>query len=115
MKINKFVYKICTSSELSKAQVKKKFNGTAKDIKDGFIHLSKKNQVEKTLKNYYFNKDKLVLLKIDTSKLKKLVMEKSRDGILFPHLYSVLSLSDITKKYKILLTKNGSHRLPLSF
>ena len=39
-----FVYKICTKSEWLIAKQNNKFIGTKKDITDGFIHFSKKNQ-----------------------------------------------------------------------
>ena len=54
--MKKFIYKICKISEWNSAQKKKIFSGTKKDIVDGFIHLSNKNQVRGTLKKYYFKK-----------------------------------------------------------
>ena len=38
-----YVYKICTKKEWDDFKYIKSWNGTEKDIKDGFIHLSKKN------------------------------------------------------------------------
>mgnify|MGYP001238680421 CR=1 FL=1 len=111
----KFVYKICNLSEWSSLKKNKLFCGTKKDLIDGFIHLSNKKQVKKTLKKHFLNQDKLILLKIETTKLKKLVWEKSPDGALFPHLYSYLNIRYVKKNYKILFKKNGSHSLPLSF
>ena len=51
----KFIYKICTKSELNDAKDKQKFEGSKKDLDDGFIHFSGEEQVKETLKKYYSN------------------------------------------------------------
>ena len=107
--MKKFIYKICSKLEWSNLQKKKIFYGTEKDIIDGYIHFSNKNQVKSTLYKYFFKKKKLILLKVDATKLENLVWEKSTEGELFPHLYSYLNLKDVKKKYKISLKKNGVH------
>ena len=93
----KFIYKICSESEWSRFQKKKIFYGTKQDLLDGYIHFSKKGQIKSTLKKHYFNKNKLVILKIDTTKLKNLIWEKSNEKILFPHLYSYLNFNSVKK------------------
>jgi uncharacterized protein (DUF952 family) len=103
--MKKFIYKICKISEWSDAKKKRKFTGTKKDIEDGFIHFSKKKQVQSTLKKYFSNKDNLILLKVETSKLKKLIWEKSASGSVFPHLYSYLNINKIKSVYKISIKK----------
>ena len=113
--MHKFLYKICSRSEWNSARKKSEFQGTKKDILDGYIHLSKKNQVKKTLLKHFFNKNKLVLLKINISKLDNIIWEKSAEELLFPHLYSFLSLKYIKNSYKIMLNKDGSHNLPPHF
>ena len=110
-----FVYKICNKSEWKKAKINKKFFGTEKDISDGYIHFSNKNQVEATLAKYFFKEKNLVLLKIQTLKLKNLVWEQSSDGNLFPHLYSDLDISNVIYEYDIILKKDGSYSLPLEY
>jgi len=107
----RFLYKICELREWASFQKKKRFQGTKKDIRDGYIHLSKKSQIKKTLKKHYLKKDKLILLKIKISKLKRLIWEKSNDEKLFPHLYSFLNFGDIKSKHKIFLRKNGLHSI----
>ena len=51
--MKKFIYKICKTDEWTKAKKKRKFIGNKKDVKDGFIHFSKKTQVRSTLKNIF--------------------------------------------------------------
>ena len=105
--MSKFIFKICSLLEWEKFKKEKIFFGTKKDLTDGYIHLSKKSQVENTLKTHFFKKSKLVLLKLDTVGLKKLKWEKSEEGLVFPHLYSNIKLKSIKSVYKIELSKNG--------
>jgi len=96
-----FVYKICTKKEWHNFKEIKLWQGTKKDIEDGFIHFSNKDQVEKTLKKYYSDQKNLVLLKIKTNKLEKLVWEDIGNGEKFPHLYSTLSIDNVVDEKEI--------------
>ena len=51
----KFIYKICTKSELLDAKSKNQFKGSKNDLKDGYIHFSGEEQVKGTLKKFYSN------------------------------------------------------------
>ena len=111
----KFIYKICTKSELNDAKDKQKFEGSKKDLDDGFIHFSGEEQVKETLKKYYSNQKDLLLLKVDTLKLDHLIWEQASDGNMFPHLYSALDLSNVVEEFEISLKDDGSHVLPDNF
>jgi len=111
----KFIYKICTKSELQEAKSKGQFLGSKKDLDDGFIHFSGEEQVEGTLKKYYSNQNELILLKVDTLKLDHLIWEQASDGNMFPHLYSPLELSNVVNEFEIFLKEDGSHVLPNNF
>ena len=111
----KFIYKICTKSELKDAKDKQKFEGSKKDLDDGFIHFSGEEQVKETLKKYYSNQKDLLLLKVDTLKLDHLIWEQASDGNMFPHLYSSLDLSNVADEFEISLKDDGSHVLPDNF
>ena len=63
----KFVYKICTKSELQKAKEKKEFQGSKKDLEDGYIHFSGEDQVEGTLKKFYSNQKNFCTFEKDLS------------------------------------------------
>ena len=108
----KFVYKICTKAELLEAKTKGKFNGSKKDIEDGYIHFSDKEQLKGTLSKFFFNQKNLILLKIDTFKLDNLIYEQASDGNMFPHLYSTLDISNVLNEYEIKSNEDGSHILP---
>jgi len=111
----KFIYKICTKSDLLEAKNKNKFMGSKKDLEDGYIHFSGEEQVEGTLKKYYFNQKDLILLKVDTLKLDYLIWEQASDGNMFPHLHSSLDFKDVVSEQEIVLNKDGSHILPDGF
>jgi len=111
----KFVYKICTKSELLEAKSKGQFTGSKKDLEDGYIHFSGKDQVQGTLKKYYLNQKDLIILKVDTLKLNHLIWEQASDGNMFPHLYSNLDISNVVDEFDIVLSEDGNHILPSVF
>jgi uncharacterized protein (DUF952 family) len=64
---------------------------------EGFIHASFAEQLEETLKTHYKNVAQVLLLTIDSDLLtSKLVVEKSRNGEDFPHIYGAINKSAIT-------------------
>ena len=111
----KFIYKICSKSELNDAKSKNQLIGSKKDLEDGFIHFSGEDQVKGTLKKYYSNQKELILLKVDTLKLDHLVWEQASDGTMFPHLYSTLDISNVVDEFDITLDDEGTHVLPNIF
>ena len=95
--VNKFVYRILNLEEWINFKKKKVFSGNYLDQRSGYIHLSTKHQVRKTI-DIYFKEKKIVILKIETKKLKKkIVWEISRGGEKFPHLYDKLSIENIVE------------------
>lgn len=108
----KFIYKICTKVEWLEFKKKSEYNGSKKDLEDGFIHFSGEDQIPGTLKKFYSNQKDLILLKVNTLKLDQLLWEQASDGNMFPHLYSSLKISNVINEYEIILNKDGSHTLP---
>ena len=90
-----YVYKICTKKEWEFFKEKKTWQGSNKDIDDGFIHLSDREQVNQTLKRYFSNQKNLVLLILKTDTLTNLIWEKSTNNEKYPHLYSNLVLENV--------------------
>ena len=111
----KFIYKICTKSELEDAKNNQQLKGSKKDLEDGFIHFSGEEQIKETLKKYYSNQKELMLLKVETLKLDHLIWEQTSDGNMFPHLYSSLDLSNVVEEFEVSLNDDGSHVLPDNF
>ena len=99
----KFVYKICTKLELLESKKIGVFKGSKKDLEDGYIHFSDKEQIKGTLKKFFINQKDLILLKVEALKLKNLIYEQTSDGNMFPHLYSPLDISNVFNEYDIIL------------
>tara|TARA_B110000914_G_C15073926_1_gene269734 strand:+ start:77 stop:421 length:345 start_codon:yes stop_codon:yes gene_type:complete len=108
----KFVYKVCNQDEWLRAKKKGQFNGSKKDLEDGYIHFSDKEQLKITLEKFFVNQENLILLKIETIKLNNLVYEQASDGNIFPHLYSPLDISFVSEEFEIILNEDGSYILP---
>ena len=107
------VYKICPEAALQEARRCGRFDGSADDARDGFIHLSAGHQVAGTLAKYFAGQRDLVLLAVDPERLgERLRWEKSRGGELFPHLYGPLDLAHVISVEALELREDGAHRLP---
>jgi len=107
------VYKICPEAALKEARQHGRFDGSADDARDGFIHLSARHQVAGTLATHFVGQTDLVLIAIDPDRLgEQLCWETSRGGELFPHLYGPLDLAHVISVQPLELQEDGSHRLP---
>jgi uncharacterized protein (DUF952 family) len=107
------IYKICSSAALQEARGRGRFEGSADDARDGFIHLSAGRQVAGTLAKYFAGQPDLMLLAVDPGRLgERLRWEPSRGGKLFPHLYGPLYLDHVISVEPLLLQEDGRHRLP---
>ncbi len=96
--MKKFVYRILNYKEWQKFQKDGIYKGNELDKNSGYLHLSNKQQLKKTIDIHFKKKDDLVILKIDIKKLNRnLVWEFSRGGEKFPHLYDELNLDIVTE------------------
>jgi uncharacterized protein (DUF952 family) len=107
------VYKICTRAALLEARGAGRFEGSADDARDGFIHLSAVGQVAGTLATHFAGQNDLALIAVDAELLgDRLKWEPSRGGALFPHLYGPLELEHVLWVEALPLGADGHHRLP---
>jgi uncharacterized protein (DUF952 family) len=107
------VYKILRQDEWASFQSSGIFHGSPDDIRDGFIHLSARDQLAGTLARHFRGEDGLVLLAIDGADLgEALKWEPSRGGGLFPHLYASLLLTAILSATPLHRADDGSYPLP---
>lgn len=88
----KLVFKICLYSEWQEAVNKGVYTGSALDLRDGFIHLSSSDQVIETAQLHFMNISDLLLVAVDPAGL-DIRYEESRNGQMFPHLFSDLPVS----------------------
>ena len=102
MKIdNPYVYRVFSKIEFENFKNKKFFNGNEFDLKSGFIHLSKKEQLKGTLSKYFKNEKDLVIAEFKTENLTDyLRWEVSRNNKIFPHFYNNLEFTWLNKVYK---------------
>jgi uncharacterized protein (DUF952 family) len=107
------IYKVMTASAWRQSLAAGAFNGSADDLRDGFIHLSAGPQLQGTLSKHYRNMADLMLIAYDATSLgPELRWEVSRGGELFPHLYGPLPSTLALSVLPLLLGDDGVPLLP---
>jgi uncharacterized protein (DUF952 family) len=111
--MNEIIYKIMSRASLAEARKAGPFDGSADDLRDGFIHLSTGPQVAGTLEKHFPGEADLVLLAVETTLVgDRLKWEPSRGGDLFPHLYAPLELDNVLWIKDLPLGEDGRHQIP---
>lgn len=64
-----------------------RFEGSAVDLADGYIHFSTAAQAQSTATKWFAGRSDLVVLELEADDLPDLRWEPARGGDLFPHLY----------------------------
>ena len=108
------IYKIATKADWTAAQVAGRFDGSAHDKADGFIHFSTGPQLAETLRLYYAGQDGLLLIAVDDAALGpalKWEHAPSR-GEDFPHLYAALPMNAVKWAKEIARAADGTHIVP---
>jgi uncharacterized protein (DUF952 family) len=95
--VTNVIYKILSVGDWEAAQQAGRFDGSADDRRDGFIHFSAGEQVIGTAVKYFSGQAGLVLLTVDPGRLADLRWERSRGDALFPHLYGALELDAVDR------------------
>jgi uncharacterized protein (DUF952 family) len=107
------ICKVMSRADLAEAKAKGRFDGSADDRRDRFIHLSSADQLEDSLARHFAGQEDLVLLAVDTTRLgERLRWEPSRGGALFPHCYGPLDFDALIWDEPLELGADGRHRLP---
>ena len=89
------IYKILRASEWAILRDDGISMGAPIDIDDGYIHFSTAQTLEETATKHFSGESNLMLLAYNDADFPKtLIYEKSRDNLLFPHLYDKLRLDD---------------------
>lgn len=84
------VYKILARAEWEEARRLGRYDGSAVDRRDGFIHLSTAAQAPETARRHFAGQDGLVVAEFAAENLEGLRWELSRGGERFPHVYGPL-------------------------
>ncbi|MEI9933364.1 MAG: DUF952 domain-containing protein [Ferruginibacter sp.] len=92
------IYHVVTEANWKKAQ-EQGFYTVDSLISEGFIHASKKEQVDGVLQRFYKNQTNLLLLHIDEEKLTAPLKYELAPSLneLFPHIYGEINLEAIIK------------------
>lgn len=80
---------------------------------EGFIHCSKVTQITKVANRFFLNQTELVLLLIDTDKVKAEIRYEMADGELFPHIYGELNVDAVYEVIDFEPGGDGLFELPL--
>jgi uncharacterized protein (DUF952 family) len=109
------VYRICEATAWATAQATGELPWSELDRRDGYMHLSRAEQVAGTLARYFAGRDDLVLLSIACDRLPagslRFEAPPGRQE-LYPHVYGRISLTAILEAEPLLLDEHGLHRSP---
>src|SRR5688572_7006953 len=94
-----YIYRVLLPAEWEDMLASDQFTGNVLDKRDGFIHLSSREQVPGTIAAHFAHvAGDLIILEIDAASLHgELRWETSRGGALFPHLYGVLPVGAVMR------------------
>lgn len=106
------IYKILPRAEWTRAAAEGRFEGSAVDLADGFIHFSTGAQAAETARRHFAGQGDLIVLAIEADDLgEALVWEPSRGGDLFPHLYGALAADKVLALTEAPLDEDGVPQL----
>jgi uncharacterized protein (DUF952 family) len=107
------IYHVCPREAWQAAETAGRYEGSADDRRDGFIHFSAGEQVVESVAKHRAGQDGLVILGVDPDALgDALKWEPSRGGALFPHLYGPLPVSAVAFVRDLPLGDDGRHVFP---
>ncbi len=107
------VFKICSRDEWQNAVAAGRYAGSADDARDGFIHLSTREQLKGTAAKHFAGQTGLICIAFAAADLGvELKWEPSRGGALFPHLYRPLDPSEALQIFNLPLDGDGVPQIP---
>lgn len=107
------IYHVTTWEAWRSAERAGRYEGSADDRRDGFIHFSSRSQLAESVARHRAGQSGLVLLTVDPAALgAALRWEPSRGGALFPHLYDALPTVAVQRADDLPLGPDGRHVFP---
>jgi uncharacterized protein (DUF952 family) len=107
------IYHMCPAETWEEAVAAGRYDGTADDRRDGFIHFSTGHQIAESARRHRAGQAGLVLLAVESVRLgERLRWERSRGGALFPHLYGPLYPAETASVAELPLGPGGEHVFP---
>ena len=80
--------------------------------KQGFIHCSYPSQLEKVADANYLGRKDLLLLCIESNRVRADIREESAGDESYPHVFGPLNLDSVTKVVEFKPDKSGKFKLP---
>lgn len=104
-------YKLLDAVDWAAARDAGRYDGSAVDRADGFIHLSSEAQLAATAAKHYVGRADLRLLTVDLAGVGETVKwEPSRGGDLFPHIHGPLPVAAVTAERPLSVDDAGVMR-----
>lgn len=101
-------FKILSRPDWRAAVAEGRYDGSAVDRADGYIHLSAADQLQATAARHYAGQADLMLVEVDLTALGEvLIWEPSRGGTLFPHIYGPLPIAATRGARSLSVTADG--------
>ncbi|WP_374763096.1 DUF952 domain-containing protein [Yunchengibacter salinarum] len=96
-------FKVLTLAQWRDLRERGSFSGSPVDVRDGYIHLSSREQLGATLEKHFKGSGPLILAAVNLGRLgdAPLRFEPARGGDLFPHLYGPLPLGAISAHWTL--------------
>ncbi len=114
--LSTLIYHIADTNHWERAQVSQYYTHPSLQT-EGYIHCSTRAQVEETANFYFADRDDILVIFIDTSRLEaELVYEEATRGGEYPHIYGAINISSVVgskkfrkrgKKFKISLPEQA--------
>jgi uncharacterized protein (DUF952 family) len=103
-----YIYHIITSKEWHTAKERGSYSPQS-FATEGFIHCSLAEQVAATATRYYLGVPDLIVLKINTQKLKSEIRtEQAPNGSWYPHIYGELNINAVEAEIPLECDPDGS-------
>jgi uncharacterized protein (DUF952 family) len=111
--MTQIIYHMCPAEAWAAAVAAGRYDGTADDRRDGFLHFSTAAQIVESARRHRTGQAGLVLVAVEAARLgDRLRWEKARDGDLFPHLYGLLYPAEAARIDPLPLGPDGTHTFP---
>ena len=107
------IYHMCPAEAWAEAVAAGRYDGTADDRRDGFLHFSTAEQLPESARRHRAGQTGLVLIEGRGGPARGAVRwEPSRGGALFPHLYGPLFPGEASQATPLPLGPDGDHLFP---
>ncbi|GAA0743204.1 DUF952 domain-containing protein [Dactylosporangium roseum] len=107
------IYKILLPAEWAQFEAAGRFDGSPLDLRDGYVHLSSRDQIAGTARRFFADAPDLVVAAVDAQLLGAwLRWEVSANGGPYPHLYAPLPRVAVVAVHRVAGTESVDDVVP---